>query len=140
METTTIRVGKMPGRISEFAVAKETSIKEVLELAGLDASGHDIKVDGKVASLNDTVGDANLIILAQMVKGNSDKIVRVGKMPGRIIEVAVASNTKISEVLEFAELDASGFDIKADGKVVRLEDEVGEANLIILAQQVKGNK
>jgi putative ubiquitin-RnfH superfamily antitoxin RatB of RatAB toxin-antitoxin module len=65
-----VRVGKMPGRIQEVLVQTGTSIREVLELAGLDSTGYEIKIDGQVGSLDSTVGeDTNLIVLAQQIKG-----------------------------------------------------------------------
>lgn len=69
----TLRVGIMPGRISEYAVAEGTTIAEVLELAGLDSSGYDVKVDGeKVTDVNTATvtSSTNLILLVKQVKGN----------------------------------------------------------------------
>ena len=137
-----LRVGKMPGRITEVVVEVGTSIKDVLELVELDATGFEIKVDGNTATLDTKVTeDTNLVILAQQVKGNSEKIVRVGKMPGRIQEILVQPGMKIREVLAMAELDPTGFEIKVDGQQSSLDATVTEnTNLIILAAQVKGNK
>lgn len=137
-----LRVGKMPGRITEVVVEVGTSIKDVLELAELDATGFEIKVDGNTATLDTKVTeDTNLVILAQQVKGNSEKIVRVGKMPGRIQEILVQPGMKVREVLAMAELDATGFEVKVDGQVSSLDATVTEdTNLIILAAQVKGNR
>lgn len=137
-----LRVGKMPGRITEVVVEVGTSIKDVLELVELDATGFEIKVDGNTATLDTKVTeDTNLVILAQQVKGNSEKIVRVGKMPGRIQEILVQPGMKVREVLAMAELDPAGFEIKVDGQQSSLDATVTEnTNLIILAAQVKGNK
>lgn len=137
-----LRVGKMPGRITEVVVEVGTSIKDVLELVELDATGFEIKVDGNTATLDTKVTeDTNLVILAQLVKGNSEKIVRVGKMPGRIQEILVQPGMKVREVLAMAELDPTGFEIKVDGQQSSLDATVTEnTNLIILAAQVKGNK
>jgi hypothetical protein len=70
-----------------------------------------------------------------------EKLVRVGMMPGRISEYAVAVGTPISEVLAMADLSASGYDVKVDGNAVTdLSTAVtSETNLILLAKQVKGN-
>ena len=67
----TIRVGKMPGRINEYAVAEGTTVRDLLVLAELDSSGYDIKVDGETGSLDSIVTEStNLILLAKQVKGN----------------------------------------------------------------------
>ena len=70
-----------------------------------------------------------------------ERIVKVGKMPGRITEVAVPVGATVAEVLALSELDANGFEIKVDGNVGGLDTKVTETtSLILLAQMVKGNK
>lgn len=69
----TIKVGIMPGRISEYVITTGTSIADVLALAELDPSGFDVKVDGeKVTDFQNTVvtGNTNLVLLVKQVKGN----------------------------------------------------------------------
>lgn len=69
-----------------------------------------------------------------------EKIIRVGKMPGKITEVVVQVGTKVSEVLELAELNSNGFDIKVNGQLSDLNATItDDTELIILSQQVKGN-
>lgn len=69
--TRTVRIGVMPGRINEYAIDPSTSVKEALEMAQLDTTGFEVKLDGnKVTDLNQSVGEANLILLAKQVKGN----------------------------------------------------------------------
>jgi len=66
-----VKVGKMPGRITEVVVETGSTVAEVLELAGLDSTGFEIKVDGAVAELSTSITDAtSLVLLAQRVKGN----------------------------------------------------------------------
>ena len=68
-----------------------------------------------------------------------EKILRVGKMPGRITEVVVNTGTTIADVLEVAGLDAQGYSIKVDGQASSLDAKVTEStNLVILAREVKG--
>lgn len=69
-----------------------------------------------------------------------EKVIRVGKMPGKITEVVVQVGTKVSEVLELAELNSNGFDIKVNGQLSDLNATItNDTELIILSQQVKGN-
>ena len=68
-----------------------------------------------------------------------EKILRVGKMPGRITEVVVNTGATIADVLEVAGLDAQGYSIKVDGQESSLDAKVTEStNLVILAMEVKG--
>lgn len=135
-----IKVGKMPGRIQELAVSEEMTIAEVLEIAELDSEGFDIKADGEKVTLSNLANGFNTILLVKQVKGNMDKIVKVGKMPGRIQEVAISSEMTIEELLNVAELDATGYDIKADGEKVAPNAVVNGFNTVLLVKQVKGNK
>lgn len=134
-----VRVGKMPGAISEYAVEEGATYADVLALANLDSNGFEVKADGaKVTDLNASIGNTSLIILAKQVKGNAT--VRVGKMPGAISEYAVEDSATFNDVLALANLDSNGFEVKADGtKVTDLNESIGSTSLIILAKQVKGN-
>ena len=139
----TVKVGVMPGRLNEFAVAEGTSIASVLELAGLNATGFEVKVDSiTVTDLNSAVvtSSTNLVLLAKQVKGNAGGVIKIGVMPGRLNEFALGANTSIQEALDHAELSASGYEVKIDSVTVTdFSKPIGEANLILLAKQVKGN-
>lgn len=68
------------------------------------------------------------------------KTVRVGQMPGKINEFAVEVGTSIGALLDLAELNAEGFEIKVDGQVATTDSVVtNSTNLVLLAKQVKGN-
>jgi G3E family GTPase len=137
--TNLIKVGVMPGRIQEVAVEIGTPISTVLTLAGLDAAGYEIKVDGVVSSVDTlTTESTNLVLLTKQVKGNG--LVKVGVMPGRIQEVAVDSTSTIFDALQLADLSANGYEIKVDGVTKTADEQVGTAQLILLTKQVKGNK
>lgn len=67
-------------------------------------------------------------------------VIKVGVMPGQINEYAVEAGTTFRQAIETAGLDASGYEVKADGtKVDNLDAPVGSTNLVLLAKQVKGN-
>lgn len=140
--TTTVRVGQMPGRINEFLVEVGTTLAALISLAELDSTGYDVKVDGAaVTDLNTVVSaNTNLVVLAKQVKGNAQRTVRVGQMPGRINEFLVEDTATIGDLIALAELDSAGYDVKVDGAAVtNLSQPVGSANLVVLAKQVKGN-
>jgi hypothetical protein len=138
---TTVRVGQMPGRINDYAVAVGTSVAEVLRIAGLSASGKEIKIDGVVSNANATISaTTNLILLSEQVKGNSVKTVRVGQMPGRINDYAVNVGDTVASVLALAGLNPKGKEIKIDGVVSNASATITPTtNLILLSEQVKGN-
>lgn len=139
---TTLRVGIMPGKIQEVVVEVGTTVGQVLAIAELSATGYDIKVDGtKVEESAVVTSETNLILLVKQVKGNADGVVRVGVMPGKINEFAVEVGTPISALLEQADLDPTGYDVKVDGEKVDASTAVVSAStsLVLLVKQVKGN-
>lgn len=139
----TVKVGTMPGRINEFSVQEGASIASVLELAELSATGFEVKVDSiSVTDLNGTfvTSSTNLVLLAKQVKGNAGGVVKIGVMPGRINEYALDGSTTIAQALEQAGLDPKGFEVKVDSvTATNFDAQIGDANLILLAKQVKGN-
>lgn len=139
--TNTVRVGQMPGQISEYAFEAGTTLEQALEVAGLSTSGYEVKVDGsKVTDLSQTVDGANLILLVRQIKGNAGTV-RIGQMPGQISEYALEDDTTIAQALDVAGLSTSGYEVKVDGtKVTDFSQPVGSANLILLVRQIKGNK
>lgn len=136
-----VKIGSMPGRIEEFALEEGTTIQQAIDLAGLSASGFEVKVDGtRVTDLNTPVGNANAILLAKQVKGNANGFVKIGSMPGRIEEFALDPSTTFAQAIDQAGLSASGFEVKADGtRVTNLDAPIGSTGAILLAKQVKGN-
>lgn len=137
--TTTIKVGQMPGRINEYAVAPTATFAEVIALAGLTSEGYEVKADGvTVTDLNTQVGSTQLVLLAKQVKGNA--VVKVGVMPGRINEFFVADGATVKEILEVASVSSEGYEVKVDGNTVTdFSTVAGTAGLILLTKQVKGN-
>lgn len=140
----TVRVGVMPGKINEFAVEEGTSVAQVLETAGLNSTGYDIKVDGtKIddASSATVTSQTSLILLVKQVKGNAGGFVRIGVMPGKIEEYAIEAGTSIADALAQAELNPAGYDVKVDGVKVDPSSATvkTDTNLILLVKQVKGN-
>jgi hypothetical protein len=137
----TIKVGVMPGRVNEFAVSSETTFSELFTIAEVNPDGYEVKADGvKITDFSQTVGTASLVLLAKQVKGNTDSVVKIGVMPGRVQEFAVSNETTFNELFALAEVDPSGYEVKADGvKVTDFNTQIGSTALVLLAKQVKGN-
>lgn len=141
MSVREVKVGQMPGKIESFAVNTGTSIGDVLELAGLNPDGFEVKVDGETTELTSSVTDStNMILLVKKVKGNSTKEVKVGQMPGKIESFAVETGTTVQELLSLAGLNDDGFEIKIDGRTAKTSDKVTTStNMVLLVKKVKGN-
>jgi hypothetical protein len=135
-----VKVGVMPGRISEVVVEIGSTVAQVLAIAEVNADGYEIKVDGVVASLDTKVTEStNLVLLTKQIKGNA--LVKVGVMPGRVNEVYVEDSATVAQILAVAEVNADGYEVKVDGvKVTDFNTVAGTAGLILLTKQIKGNK
>ena len=68
-----VRVGRFPGKPQDLQVQAGTSIKEVLDAAGLDPRGFDVRRNGLPVDLNETVQDGDQIALYRPVQGNREK-------------------------------------------------------------------
>ena len=69
----TVKVGQLPGLVSEYAVEVGTSIASLLQIAGLNTDGYDVKVDSITVSDPESAfvtETTNIVILSRQVKGN----------------------------------------------------------------------
>lgn len=136
----TIKVAKLPGTVTEVAVENGTSFAQVIEFAGQDATGFEVKADGRtITDLNQPADGASMVLLAKLVKGNA-RTLKVAKLPGTVSEIIVEDGTSFAQAIELAGQDAQGFEVKADGRTVtNLDESVGSTSMILLAKRVKGN-
>jgi putative ubiquitin-RnfH superfamily antitoxin RatB of RatAB toxin-antitoxin module len=139
--TILVKVGQIPGAVNEYALEAGTTVAQALELAGLTATGFDVRLDGVTVSVETVISaDAKMIILAKQIKGNSDLLVKVGQIPGAVNEYALEEGTTVASALELAGLTATGFDVRLDGVTVSTDTVIpSNAKMIILAKQIKGN-
>lgn len=140
--TNTFKVGKLPGRLVEVAVAQGTTFKQALSIAGVEKGSFELKADGvTVTNLDAPVpaGTASLLLTAK-VKGNAFNV-KVGKLPGRLVEVGLVGGESFNKALEIAGVSVGNFEVKADGvTVTNLNATVptGTASILLTAK-VKGN-
>lgn len=67
---TTIKFVKMPGEIREFGIAEDTTVRELLEMAGETVSSEmEIRADGETVGLDDVVNGCDLISVTKRLKG-----------------------------------------------------------------------
>lgn len=134
-----VRIGTMPGRINEFALENGATVKEALEIADLTTEGYQIKVNGEQVDEEKVLSDGDLVLLVKQIKGNSEPIIRVGTMPGRINEYAVSTGATVEDVLEIADLTTEGYQIKVNGEMATLDTPINDGDLVLLVKQIKGN-
>ena len=68
----TVKVGKLPGGVTEIALNGGRTVADALGAAGLDGaiSGHEIRVNGAVSDRARNLRQGDLVLLVRQVKGN----------------------------------------------------------------------
>lgn len=71
MGTITVKVGSIPGVLSDIALNAGATVRDALAAAGLNASGYDVRLNGTtITDLNTTLSNGALVLLAKQIKGN----------------------------------------------------------------------
>jgi len=67
-----IKVGYMPGVLTEYQFETPVTVKEILEFAGLTTEGYTAKLDGRDVEMDKVLsaGGGRVLALAKKVKGN----------------------------------------------------------------------
>jgi sulfur carrier protein ThiS len=67
-------------------------------------------------------------------------VVKVGKVPGRIVEVALNGGRSVADALEIAEITGTeGYEIRVNGNTANAGTELSDGDTVLLSQQIKGN-
>lgn len=66
----TVRVGRLPGRITEIALNGDRTVAAALQAAELDSAGYEIRVNAALAALDTVLEDGSTVLLVKQVKGN----------------------------------------------------------------------
>lgn len=64
---------------------------------------------------------------------------KVGVMPGRLVEVAVEEGTSAREIFKIAEVEVSNHEVRLDGNKIDIDDKVNRGNLLVAMKMIKGN-
>lgn len=65
-----VRVGRMPGPLTTYAVESGSTVNDVLKLARVNPKGFRIEVNDDTAELNDKVKNNSTILLTKSIQGN----------------------------------------------------------------------
>lgn len=142
MQTITIKVGKVPGTIQEVVVTNGTSVNEVLEIAGItDVEGYELRAGGSNVTSDAVLTQDTSLLLMKQIKGNSTIMVKVGKVPGTIQEIAVENGTNVAYALELAGItDTEGYEVRVGGSSASFDTQLTSDTSVLLMKQIKGNR
>lgn len=133
----TIKVGVMPGKLTEIVINDDTTADDAFQLADLKVAGYEIRLDGTVIDENDIVNGGNLLVAMKKIKGNAT--LKVGVMPGKLTEIAILDGTNAKDAFAFAEIDTSGYELRLDGVVIDEDTDVSRGSLLVAMKKIKGN-
>ena len=134
----TIKVGMMPGRLEEIVVEENTSARKIFELAGIEVSNHEIRLDGEKIDIDSNINSGNLLVAMKMIKGNMP-VIKVGMMPGRLESIEYTEGQFASEIFEKANIELSNHEIRLDGEKINIDTRISGGNLLVAMKMIKGN-
>lgn len=133
-----IKVGMMPGRLVEVVTNEGATAREIFEIADVELSNHEIRLDGEKIDLDRTIHNGNLLVAMKMIKGNMPSI-KVGMMPGRLEVVEYTEGESAYEIFERANIGVSNHEVRLDGEKVALDTRISNGSLLVAMKMIKGN-
>ena len=133
-----IKVGMMPGKLIEVVTNEGATAREIFEIADVELSNHEIRLDGEKIDLDRTIHNGNLLVAMKMIKGNMPNI-KVGMMPGRLEVVEYTEGESAYEIFERANIGVSNHEVRLDGEKIALDTKVNNGNLLVAMKMIKGN-
>ena len=133
-----IKVGMMPGKLVEVVVEQGSTAREIFEVAGVELSNHEIRLDGEKIDLDRTIHNGNLLVAMKMIKGNMPSI-KVGMMPGKLEVVEYTEGETAYEIFERANIGLSNHEVRLDGEKIAIDTKVNNGNLLVAMKMIKGN-
>ena len=65
--------------------------------------------------------------------------IKVGVMPGRLVEVVVEEGTSARGIFEIAGVEVNNHEIRLDGEKIDLDRTINNGNLLVAMKMIKGN-
>ena len=66
----TLKVGIMPGKLTEIVIQEETTAFEAFDIAELDVTGYELRLDGEKIDGDCVVNGGDLLLGMKRIKGN----------------------------------------------------------------------
>ena len=65
-----IKAGLMPGKLVEVITESGATAKEIFDLAQIEITNHEIRLDGDKIDLNTKIENGSLLVGMRQIKGN----------------------------------------------------------------------
>lgn len=67
-------------------------------------------------------------------------MIKIGKLPGTIKEVALNGDRTVAAALEAAEIsETDGYELRVNGNTAESETELYENDIVLMVKKIKGN-
>lgn len=67
---TEMKIGTFPGRLENYAVEDNTTVRQALEMAGITVGEEqEVKLDGEAVSLDSVVNGGRMLLVTKRLKG-----------------------------------------------------------------------
>lgn len=133
-----IKVGMMPGKLVEVVVEQGVTAREIFNIAEVEISNHEIRLDGEKIDLDRTINNGSLLVAMKMIKGNMPSI-KVGMMPGKLEVVEYTEGESAYKIFERANIGVSNHEIRLDGEKIAIDTRINNGNLLVAMKMIKGN-
>lgn len=68
----TVRVGRLPGQIQEYALNGQRNVAAALQAANMSSTGYEVRVNNvPVTDFTQAVSQGDTVLLVKQIKGNS---------------------------------------------------------------------
>ena len=67
----TLKVGIMPGKLTEIVIGEETTAFQAFDIAEIDVTGYEIRLDGEKIDGDCVVNEGDLLLAMRRIKGNN---------------------------------------------------------------------
>ena len=74
----TLKIGIMPGKLSEIVIENNTTALDAFKIADIDVTGYEIRLDGALIEGSDIVDNGSLLLGTKRIKGNTWKTDELG--------------------------------------------------------------
>ena len=66
--------------------------------------------------------------------------IKVGMMPGKLVEVITNKGMTAREIFDIAEVELSNHEVRLDGEKIDLDKAIHNGSLLVAMKMIKGNR
>jgi sulfur carrier protein ThiS len=136
-----VKVAKIGSAVVEVSLENNASVETALAAAGMNATGFQIRVNGRSATERLVNGD--MITLVPAIKGGGFPYsVKVAKIGSAVKEVMLDGDEEnvVEDALDAADMESTGFQIRINGRAASLGDRVRANDMVTLVPAIKGGR